>query len=93
MTARRTAIRDRHRKVLAASGAACHICGQPIDYTLRYPDPMSFVADHVVPLNRGGADRLENKRAAHRGCNSEKSDREFGNIIRRSGSLDASRRD
>lgn len=29
----------------------CSLCGKPIDYTLKWPDPGSFTADHVVPLS------------------------------------------
>ena len=63
---RNTTTRDRHRQAIAATRAACHICGQPIDYTLRSPHPDSFEIDHVIPLTRGGADALSNVRAAHR---------------------------
>ena len=34
MTARNSTQRDRDRATLARSGAACAICGQPIDYSL-----------------------------------------------------------
>ena len=84
---RNTAIRDRDRAVLRQAGAPCHICGQPIDYTLPHLDPLAFVADHLVPLDAGGADRLSNKAAAHRRCNRDKSNKPFGSVLRRSGSL------
>ena len=32
------------------------------------------MADHIVPIAKGGADVLENKQAAHRSCNRDKSD-------------------
>lgn len=70
-----TTQRDRHRKVIRRGHPPCGICGEAIDYTLRYPDPMSFVVDHRVPLNRGGLDELGNKQAAHRQCNRDKSDK------------------
>lgn len=68
------------RKWLAAKGAPCHICGQPIDYTLdwwvdpkdgrRKRHPLSFEADEVVPVSLGG-DPLDrsNVLPAHRICN------------------------
>jgi len=49
---------------------------------------MSFVVDHVVPLAKGGADALDNKKAAHRGCNSTKRARLVAPIVRRSGTLE-----
>lgn len=87
MVKRNTTTRDQHRRSLRAAAGPCHICGAPIDYTLPYHDPMSFVADHVVPLTRGGADALANKAPAHRDCNRTKGAREFADIIKRSGSL------
>ena len=91
---RNSATRDRHREQLARAEAPCHICGKPIDYTIPYrnPDqtvnPLAFVADHVEPYAHGGPDTLSNKRAAHAGCNSAKSDKPHANILRRSGALD-----
>lgn len=84
---RNSAQRDRDRQTIKRSGAGCHICGQPIDYSLPYLDPMAFEVDHLVPLARGGADDLSNKRAAHRRCNSTKRTRDHAPIVRRSGSL------
>jgi 5-methylcytosine-specific restriction endonuclease McrA len=72
---RSTTIRDRHRAVIRAKQAECGICGQPIDYSLPYLHPWSFVVDHFIPLARGGADVLENLQAAHRACNRWKGDK------------------
>ena len=68
-TARNTTIRDRHRKQIARGRPPCSICGAEIDYTLRYPDPMCYVVDHVIPWAKGGSDTLDNKAAAHSACN------------------------
>lgn len=88
MKARRsTTTRDRARARMRAQNAACHICGQPIDYSLTADHPRSFVADHVIPLAKGGRDEQDNMRAAHRDCNSTKRARLFAPIIRRSGTL------
>jgi 5-methylcytosine-specific restriction endonuclease McrA len=88
MTKRSSTTRDKHRAVIARAKPACHICGQPIDYTLPHLDPRAFVIDHVVPLAKGGEDVLANVKAAHRDCNSKKRARVFAPIVRRSGSLD-----
>lgn len=72
---RSTTIRDRDRATIRRTKPPCHICEQPIDYSLHHLDPGAFVVDHIVPLNRGGADELANKAAAHRSCNRTKSDR------------------
>ena len=88
MTKRSSAQRDRLRAQVSRSKPACHICGQPIDYTLPHLDPKAFVIDHVVPLIRGGADSIDNVAAAHRACNSTKRARLVAPIVKRSGSLD-----
>ena len=80
--------RNLARAAIRRSGAACHICGQPIDYTLPSTDPMSFVVDHVIPLAKGGADEMSNKAAAHKQCNAAKAARMVAPIVRRSGALE-----
>ena len=75
MIQRKTATRDRHRRLIRAGEPPCSLCGQPIDYSLPYLHPGAFVVDHVIPLNKGGLDVIENKAAAHRSCNRAKSDR------------------
>lgn len=61
-------VRDRHEP--------CAICWHQIDYSLESPDPMSFEADHVVPMSRGG-DPYDpaNGQASHRCCNNWRKDR------------------
>ncbi len=72
-TQRSTTTRDRHRAVIRRGRPDCHLCHEEIDYTLRSPHPMSYEVDHVIPLDRGGTDDLDNKAAAHRDCNRRKS--------------------
>ncbi|TAJ46346.1 MAG: HNH endonuclease [Herbiconiux sp.] len=84
---RNTTQRNRDRYRIRATHAACGICGDTIDYTLPHTDPRSFVVDHVIPLAKGGPDRIENKQAAHRDCNSTKRARIIAPIVKRSGSL------
>lgn len=85
---RNSSQRDKDRARIAKTKANCHICGDPIDYKLRWPDPWCFVVDHVKALKVGGKDHLSNKKAAHNTCNSKKRARDHAPIIRRSGSLD-----
>ena len=66
MVKRSTTIRDKHRAAIRRQGRPCHICDGEIDYGLPYLHPLSFVVDHVIPVNRGGEDALRNKDAAHR---------------------------
>ena len=58
------------RAWLKAQGLPCHICGMAIDYDLPAGDPMSFEADEIVPVSKGGSpiDRA-NVAPAHRICN------------------------
>ena len=82
--------RNAYRKAqqaLKAQRLPCALCGQPIDYTLKYPDLRCYVVDHVIPLKSGGSDTLDNKRAAHRACNSAKAAKPHAAVIRRSGAL------
>ena len=44
-------------------GMVCALCGEPIA-TLS-----EVTIDHIVPLSRGGTDRLDNLRLAHEACN------------------------
>ena len=74
--ARRTALRKR----VAALGLPCHICGQPIDYSLTtWVDPkdgktkrhpMSYELDELVTVSKGGSPLdIGNVAPAHRICN------------------------
>lgn len=61
----------RHRRL------PCWLCGQRIDYTLHWSDPMSFSADHVRLLSTHAhlADDPANLRPAHLDCNKRRGDR------------------
>ncbi len=85
---RSSALQKRHRSVIARSKPACHIFGGAIYFSLKWPDPMCFVVDHLVAIANGGADTIDNKAASHASCNRAKSANEYAPIIRRSGTLD-----
>ena len=88
MATRDTTTRDRHRAIIRRGEPPCYLCGEPIDYALKWPDPMCFTVDHVIPIDNGGPDTLENKRAAHWTHNRAKGKRtDGGPTIRRSGAL------
>lgn len=46
-------------------GDNCSLCGEPIDFTLQWPDPMSRSRDHILPLSLGGHDVASNLRLVH----------------------------
>lgn len=63
---RRAALAEYNR-----NGGVCWLCGQHIDLARPYPDPMSFTADHVVPVALGG-NVLGSVKPAHLRCNSSR---------------------
>ena len=67
---------ERNKKKIYATQKVCGICGQPVDFSLRYPNPMSKTVDHIIPINRGGhPSDLANLQLAHLSCNRQKSDK------------------
>ena len=76
---RRSYARDKLRARVASMGLPCHICGQPIDYSLPARDPMSFELDEVVPVSafppeerKAAACDERNVAPSHRICNERK---------------------
>lgn len=65
----------RKRDQLRRTSDTCHLCGGWIDPDLRSPHPLSFTADHVIPVSKGGSN-LGELRAAHRRCNSRRGNRD-----------------
>lgn len=71
---------QKNRKRVFASQSVCGICGHPVDFELKAPHPMSPVADHIVPIAKGGhPSAIENLQLAHWTCNRTKSDKIFKN--------------
>lgn len=64
------------RKKIFATQSVCAICGRPVNFDLRFPDPWSPTVDHITPLSKGGnpAD-IANMQLAHLQCNRIKSSR------------------
>lgn len=56
---------------LRSQRRACCLCGQPIDYTLEYPDPGSFTVQHILSRSTHPhlAEDPGNLDAAHKRCN------------------------
>jgi hypothetical protein len=62
----------RLRKEVRARHELCCRCGQPIDYTLVWPDPGSFSVDHyphALSTHPWLAEEPTNLHAAHLRCN------------------------
>lgn len=65
---------------LKQASAICHLCGEPIDRALAWPDPMSWSADHVVPVSHGGH-MLGDRLPAHLVCNQKRGAKPIGTTI------------
>lgn len=62
------------RKIIFASQSVCGICGRPVDFDKKFPDPWSATVDHIIPLQKGGDPAsLDNMQLAHLQCNRIKS--------------------
>jgi 5-methylcytosine-specific restriction endonuclease McrA len=65
-------------QVLSRYGNECHICNHIIDLNASRSVgvagwELSLHIDHLIPISKGGQDRLENVRPSHAACNLKKS--------------------
>ena len=64
------------KKRVLATQTICGICGKPVDFSYKYPHPLSPSVDHIIPISKGGHPTdPDNLQLAHRCCNREKSDK------------------
>ena len=67
---------DRAKKRIYATQTVCGICGKPVDFSYKYPHPLSPCIDHIIPIAKGGhPSDMENLQLAHWCCNRQKSDK------------------
>lgn len=67
---------DHNKKKIMATECRCGICGQPVDKSLKFPDPKSPCIDHIIPIAKGGNPvDIDNLQLAHLKCNRDKSDK------------------
>jgi hypothetical protein len=65
-----------NKKRIYATQTVCGICGRPVDFTLKYPHPLSACIDHIIPIAKGGhPSDISNLQLAHWCCNRQKSDK------------------
>ncbi|MCS5479838.1 HNH endonuclease [Corynebacterium sp. YIM 101645] len=62
-------------EILARGEATCGICQEPIDLSLKYPDPRALSIDHIIPLVWGGTNNRHNLQPSCLICNFRKRDR------------------
>ncbi len=64
------------KKKIYATQTVCGICGKPVDFSLKYPHPLSACIDHIIPIAKGGhPSDISNLQLAHWCCNRQKSDK------------------
>lgn len=70
---------ERNKKRIFATQTVCGICNRPVDFSYKYPHPLSPVIDHIIPVARGGhPSDINNLQLAHWTCNRQKSDKIIG---------------
>lgn len=74
----RAAFEAAKQKILKTQ-TICGICGKPVDFSYKYPHPLSPTVDHIIPVSKGGhPSDMANLQLAHRTCNRQKADRLVG---------------
>lgn len=67
---------ERNKKKIYATQRICGICGKEIDFSVRFPSPLSPCIDHIIPVSKGGhPSDIGNLQLAHFACNRQKSDK------------------
>ena len=65
---------EKNKKIIFKTQNTCGICGRPVDFSIKTPNPMSAVIDHIIPVSKGGhPSDIENLQLAHWTCNRQKS--------------------
>jgi 5-methylcytosine-specific restriction endonuclease McrA len=65
-----------NKKKIYATQKVCGICGNPVDFSLKFPHPLSPCIDHIIPVAKGGhPSDITNLQLAHLSCNRQKSDK------------------
>lgn len=62
----------RLRDLVIALYDSCHLCGHRVNKCLSGKHKLGPTLDHVIPVDLGGPDTLENSRLAHNKCNASR---------------------
>jgi len=82
-------------QILERDGAACVLCGDELDLTASYPNPLAPTREHLECLSWPDAtagDVLSNVALSHWGCNNERGDRPHPAAARKRAELLAAER-
>lgn len=75
---------ERNKRKIYATQTVCGICGKPVDFSKKYPNPLSPCIDHIIPISKGGhPSDINNLQLAHWYCNRQKSDKLFNNNFKK----------
>ena len=67
---------EKNKKKIFSTQKVCGICGREVDFSQRYPNPLSPCIDHIIPIARGGhPSDIDNLQLAHWTCNRQKADK------------------
>jgi len=70
------AVYEKNKRRLLKTTTHCEICGGEIDINIKWPDPLSPVCDHRIPISKNGhPSSIENMRIVHNRCNRAKGDK------------------
>lgn len=74
---------ERNKKKIYATQTVCGICGKPVEFSYRYPHPLSPCIDHIIPVAKGGhPSDIDNMQLAHWCCNRMKSDKIYAKTVK-----------
>jgi len=67
---------ESNKKKIYATQSVCGICGKPVNFSFKFPHPLSPCIDHIIPVSKGGhPSDISNLQLAHMTCNRYKSDK------------------
>ena len=67
---------EKARQKILRTQTVCGICGKPVDFSYKYPHPLSPTVDHIIPVSKGGhPSDINNLQLAHRCFNRQKADK------------------
>jgi 5-methylcytosine-specific restriction endonuclease McrA len=66
------ALYRRNRARVLREEVLCVVCRKTVNKSLKFPDPWSATAGHIVPRSRGGSNERGNLQLEHLHCNSSR---------------------